>query len=145
NPVGRGILNPDIYLISFPKEPGRSLRAELRARATAPGDSAGLADVLGLPGRSNPATLLQALSPVVARTRDEGQPLGDAPQRLPRTHFSFDGKLVPPHRFSVPIATRMKPILRIAGRCVLSPTRAVPRRHACGGNHLHQADAGLSC
>src|SRR5574341_981182 len=114
--------------LQYLKEPGLSLRAQLRARAAALGDGARVADVPGLSGRSNPTTLLPALSPVVARAGHEGQTLGDAPQRLPGAHFSFNGKLVPPHRFSLPLATGMKLKLRIAANLLIVRCPAFKRK-----------------
>jgi hypothetical protein len=44
-------------------------------------------------------------------------------QCLPGAHFSDDGKLVPPHCFSLPVATGMKLKLRIAGGSFKQATR----------------------
>ena len=79
------------------------------------GDRLSLINVAGLSGRSNPAAVQRGVSPSLARSRDESESLGTAPQFVPGAQVSFHGQLGSPPRFSLRFATRMSPVLRIAG------------------------------
>ncbi|MDQ3255223.1 MAG: transposase [Acidobacteriota bacterium] len=55
------------------------------------------ADVLGLHGRSNPATMLGAIPSSARRLADEGQGVGEPAQFVQGAALAHDGSLVSPH------------------------------------------------